>query len=132
MACDVKILSQSRTALLIGTGHVTGYELAEGCTEMVEDALWNDGFNEVWDLSAARAVDIQPDGLDELVSCMHVYADRVGHNRVAFVTTKETVRILLRLFEQLTRDLDRSYHTAPSRDEAALWLGLDPRALAEA
>ena len=126
----VTLFPQSRVGLVSGSGHVTGQELAHACGEMVHDARWESGFSEVWDLSGAAEVDISPDELTGLVESAHEYADRIGEARCAFVTTRDGVIPLLRLFERLTADLDRTYATVRTRTEAEAWLGLAPGALA--
>ncbi len=128
----VTVLPHVRTGLVATSGRVTGRELADACGHLAHDALWRTGFNEVWDLSESDEVDVSPGGFDDLVECTREYASRVGHNRVAFVTSRDEVTILLRLFEQLTSDLGRTYFVARSRAEAAEWLGLAPDALAGA
>lgn len=129
MACYVHVLPTSKLGLVTGHGHVTGGELADACVDLVHEAAWETGFDEVWDLSDSSEIDVSPDEFDDLVSCTRAYADRVGHNRVAFVTTRDAVTPLLRLFERLTEDLDRTYQTVRTRAEAAAWLGLPPEAL---
>lgn len=124
MPRTVTLLPQSRIGLVTGSGHMTGHDLATACADMVQDADWEPGFDEVWDLSAAHEVDITPEDLDRLVHSAHAYAARIGANRVVFVTTSDSVALIVRLFERLTADLPRTYHVARTREEAADWLGV--------
>ena len=117
--------------LVTGSGHVTGDQLIEACRELVSSEGWEPGCDEVWDLTTAAAVDVSPDGLDRLVESAHGMADKLGGGRCVFVATRESVRPLLLLFERLTRDLDRTYHTVASRAEAEAFLGLGAGALGE-
>lgn len=132
MPYDVTILPESRVGLTEGSGHLTGHDLLAACGAMVRDALWTTGFDEVWDLTAAREVDVSPEELDRLVRATHDFADEIGENRVVFVTTRDSVSVLVRLFERLTADLPRTYHVARTRREAEAWLGLEAGALSTA
>ncbi|PAP75323.1 hypothetical protein [Rubrivirga marina] len=124
MPYDVTILPDSRTGLAVGTGDVTGTDLAHACGAIVHHALWENGFNEVWDLSAAVQVDVTPEELERLVEVAYEHADELGQNRVAFVSTRDAVAVLIRLFERRTADLGRTYRVVRTRAEAAEWLGV--------
>ena len=100
---------------------VTGREMLHACQDMVGHPDWRPGFVELWDLSNVE-VDASPYEIDELVVSAHKLRDRIGKNRVAFVTRRETVDALLRLFEVFTLDLGRTYRTFRTREEAAAWL----------
>lgn len=125
MGFKIKHRAESGIGLVLGSGHVTGQELVRACTEMVKDPRWEPGDTEVWDLSTAIEVDVSPDELDRLVESAHEYSERIGAGRCVFITARDGVEALLRLFELLTRDLDRDYHIARTRADAARWLGLD-------
>lgn len=127
----IRIDSESRVGLVVGSGHVTGTELTEACTEMIGRPEWAPGFDEVWDLTSAREIDIGPDELTSLVESTHEVAAKIGANRCVFVHTRDSVAAVLRLFELLTRDLPRTYQTVRSREEAAEWLGVPLGALAD-
>lgn len=115
--------------LIDGSGALTGTDLAEACMAMGQDPAWRGEFDQVWDFSGAFQIDITPDELDEIVEITHTYADLVGGNRVVFVSTRDTIAALVRLFELRTADLGRSYHVAHTREDAADWLGLPPGTL---
>lgn len=104
----------------------------EACGELVGRPDWTLGFDEVWDLTLAREIDIGPDELTALVDSAHEVAAQIGTNRCVFVHTRDSVTAVLRLFELLTKDLHRTYHTVRSRHEAADWLGFPPAVLTDA
>jgi isocitrate/isopropylmalate dehydrogenase len=124
MPYDVTILPDARTGLVVGTGDLTGTDLAQACGVMARDAQWENGFDEVWDLTAAAQIDITPEELDRLVDVAHEHADAIGENRVAFVSTRDAIAVLVRLFERRTADLHRTYRVVRTRAEAADWLGV--------
>lgn len=124
MPYDVTILPDARTGLAVGTGDLTGSDLARACGVMVHNALWQDGFNEVWDLTSAVQIAVTPEELDRLVEVAHEHADEIGENRVVFVSTRDAVAVLVRLFERRTADLHRTYQVVRTRAEAADWLGV--------
>lgn len=97
--------------------------MLEACRALVGHVDWRPGFEELWDLSHTE-VDVRPEEVNQLVASAHQLRDRVGPNRVAFVTTKPAVGALLRLFEVFTLDLGRTYRTLPTREAAAAWLGV--------
>ena len=129
MPYDAMIYPESRTGLVVGSGHLTGQELVQACGTLIHDPRWVPGFAEVWDLSAAHEVDVTPEELDRLVQSARDVAARIGENEVVFVTTSDSVSVLVRLFDRLTADLGRTYRVVRTRAEAADALGLDPEAL---
>ena len=122
MAHAVSIHPEARVGLAVFTGHVTGSEMVRACLDLVGQPMWTPGYDEVWDLSAAGEVDVNPNELKDLVASAHTYRERLEPNRVAFVTRREAVDILLHLFGLLTADLDRTYRCVESREAAAEWL----------
>ena len=131
MPCRTLIKDDCRVGLVVGSGHVTGTELVEACVEMVGRDAWEPGFDEAWDLTGAQQVEIGPDELTALVESAHTYAAEIEASRCVFVHTRDGVEAVLRLFELLTRDLDRTYHTARTRADAEAWLGVPAGALAD-
>ena len=132
MSYRITLNTECRTGLIVGSGHLTGTELVGACVEMVGLDGWEPGFDEAWDLTGARQIEIGPEELTALVESAHAYASQTGANRCVFVHTRDGVKAVLRLFELLTRDLDRTYRTVRTRGEAEAWLGLPPGALADA
>jgi hypothetical protein len=131
MAYDAVVLPPLRVGLVVLGGHVTGAELVRACQDLVTRPAWAPGFDEVWDLTGAAEVDVSPGELKDLVVSAHEYRNRIGSSRVAFVTRRESLDVLLRLFGVLTADLDREYRCLDTREDAAGWLGLAPGALTE-
>ena len=131
MPYQLRVLPESRTGLVTGSGHVTGTELIQACGDLIGHADWRPGFDEVWDLTGAREIDIGPDELTDMVASTHKHAEQIGSSRCVFVQTRDGVEAVLRLFELLTADLTRTYHTARTRQEAAEWLGLAPGSLSD-
>ena len=131
MGFQIRRLQEEGIGLIVGTGHMTGQELVTACVELVKSPAWRPGDTEVWDLSTAAQVDVSPEQLDRLVGSAHEYAERIGEGRCVFITRRDGVDALLRLFGRLTRDLDREYHIARTREDASRWLGLDAGALDE-
>ena len=129
MPYAIKIDPSARIGLVVGSGLVNGAELTDACQKMVQQPEWEPGFDEAWDLTGAREIDITPDELTALVASAHEYAAQIGQSRCVFIHTRDGVQAVLRLFELLTQDLDRTYHTVRSREEAADWLGLAPEVL---
>lgn len=113
-----------RVGLVVMTGHVTGSEMLEACQAVVSDEAWEAGFDELWDLLGAPEVDVSPEEIDALVALAHRLQDEFQGNRVAFVTRREPVELLLRLFELFTLSLGRTYRTFRTREAAAEWLGI--------
>ena len=129
MPLTVTILPEARLALIEGAGFVTGSDIAEACLTMGRAPNWEGGFDNVWDFSAATQIDITPDELDEIVALTHTYADLVGGNKVVFVSSRDAIAALARLFELRTAALNRAYHVTHTRAAAAEWLGLAPGTL---
>ena len=130
MPFRAEVLTEHRVGLLTGFGDVTGAEIADACRALVEGDGWAPGFDQVWTLGGARSVGVAPDELTALVASTRRLADRVGDGRCVVVDTRDGVAAVLRLFQRLTADLDRTYHRVRTLDEAAAWLGLPPGALA--
>ncbi len=131
MPYRIELHKECRVGLVIGSGHVTGTEMTAACAEMVGMDAWESGFDEAWDLTRAQQIEIGPDELTELVGSAHAYADEIKGGRCVFVHTRDGVDAVLRLFELLTRDLDRDYHTVRTRADAEAWLGVPAGALAD-
>lgn len=104
------------------SGRTTGTHLLEACRALVLDPAWEAGFDELWDFRAAAEVDVVPEEIDALVATAHQLRERLQGNRVAFVTSREPVELLLRLFELFTLDLGRTYRTFRTREAGAEWL----------
>ena len=132
MPLHITVLPESRVVLIAGAEFVSGTDLARACLDMGHHPDWRSGFDEVWDLSGASEIDITPDELDEIVEVTHRYGHLVGGNRVVFVSPRDIIAALARLFELRTADLGRTYHVARTRGEAADWLGLAPGTLGRA
>ena len=130
MPIRATVIPEFHLGFAVGLGHVEGLEMVRACQEMTSDPLWVPGFDELWDLRDSTEVDISPEGMDEMVASAHKYASQIGDNRCVFVSARESVKPVLRLFAWLTDDLPRTYHTTRTRDEALAWLGLPPDALA--
>lgn len=124
MPYDVTVLPGQRVALITCVGALSGGDFARARVEMQTAALWEVGFDEVWDYTAISEMDVTPDDLDRLVQIAHDHAHLVGPNRVAFVSMRDTVAALVRLYERRTADLGRSYRVVRTRDEAGDWLGV--------
>ncbi len=123
MSYIITIDSEARVGLASFHGHVTGTDLLEACHDLVGHPDWRPGFEELWDLLHAE-VDVTPREVDNLVASAHQLRDRISASQVAFVTTREAVGALVRLFELFTIDLGRTYKTFPTREAAAAWLGV--------
>ena len=123
MSYSVTIERNAQVGIASFDGHVTGTEMLVACQDLVGHPDWRPGFEELWDLSHTE-VDVSPHEVDRLVASAHRLRDRIGANRVAFVTTREAVGTLIRLFELFTLDLGRTYRTFKTREEAAAWLGV--------
>ncbi len=128
MPYDATIHTGARTGLLTFHGHVTGTEMLDACRTLIGDPDWRPGFEELWDLSHTE-VDVSPHEIDNLVASAHTLSDRIGENRVAFVTTREAVGTLIRLFELFTTDLGRTYKVFQTREAAAEWLDVPVEAV---
>ena len=124
MPYSLTVHPDKRVGCVAFTGHTTGAEMLEACYAMVNDPAWEGGFDELWDFLPAPEVDVQPDEITELVAQAHRLAEKVQPNRVAFVTQREPVALLVRLFELFTLDLGRDYKTFLTRESAAEWLGV--------
>ncbi|WP_420456053.1 hypothetical protein [Rubrivirga sp.] len=124
MPYEIQVDPEFRIGFIAAFDYVTGQDLVLACKSLIEDASWEAGFDEVWDLSAATAVDISPDELERLAASAREHADRIGENRVACVTTRDSMAAILRLLERLTPGLRRTYRVARTRQEAADWLGV--------
>ncbi|WP_412068873.1 hypothetical protein [Rubrivirga sp. IMCC43871] len=129
MSFHLTTLPDSRIGLAVGSGQVTGDELVGAFETMVRQDGWVAGFDEIWDLSETSEVDVTPGDLAHIVATVRRHSDRLGEGRVACVTTRSTLTVLVRLIETLTLGLGRSYRTFPTRTEAAEWLGLDAEVL---
>lgn len=124
MAHAVVVDPSVRVGVVVLTGHVTGGDMARARRALVDVPEWEPGFRLVWDLTGADVVDVSPPGFDQFVASARELHDRVGTGRVAFVTRRETVGVLVQLFGLLTADLGRTYTCVPTRAEAAEWLGV--------
>ncbi|MEM1115442.1 MAG: hypothetical protein AAF845_12590 [Bacteroidota bacterium] len=124
MPCSVVVRPEARVAVITCTGHTTGAELLDACRVVTDDPAWEGGFAELWDLLGAPEVDVQPDEITALVAQARRLADRLQPCRVAFVTQREPVALLVRLFELFTLDLGRTYRTFLTREDAAAWLSV--------
>ncbi|WP_412061834.1 hypothetical protein [Rubrivirga sp. IMCC45206] len=129
MPFHLTTLPESRIGLAVGSGRVSGEDLAAACTAMVAQDGWVAGFDEIWDLSETTEVDVTPGDLAHLIATMRGHADALGEGRVACVTTRDAIAVLVRLIEALTIGMGRHFHTVRSRAEAAEWLGLDAEVL---
>lgn len=125
----VSVHPDQRLAYALFTGHATGAEMLEACHAIVEDQGWQGGFDELWDFLDAPEVDVQPDEISALVDSAHRLADRLQPCRVGFVTRREPVALLIRLFELFTLDLGRDYRTFLTRGAASAWLGVSLEAI---
>lgn len=128
MSYIVTIDPDEHVGLVAFHGHVTGTEMLEACHDLVGHPDWRPGFEELWDLVLAE-VDVSPHEITALVASAHKLSDRIGKNEVAFVTTREAVGMLIRLFELFTIDLGRTYKVFPTREAAAEWLGVPMEAV---
>ena len=97
--------------------------MLEACRALALDPEWEPGFDELWDFLGAPEVDVAPDEITALVDSAHQLKAQLQGNRVAFVTRREPVELLLRLFELFTLDLGREYRTFRTAEAAAEWLG---------
>ena len=129
MSYDVTILPECRVGLAVGAGHVTGSDYRRALETMWEDERWSREFVEVWDLSSVDVIDVTPDDVDRIVETLHSHADRLQGSRVMLISSRDTVPMLVRLFDRLTSDIARTYHVARTREEAAEWLGVPLAAL---
>lgn len=116
---------ESRIGFAVGSGYVSGDELYAACETMVKQDGWVAGFDELWDLSETVEVDVTPSELAHLTAMARAHPDQIGEGRVACVTTRTALTVLVRLIETLTVGLGRRYKTFRTRAEAAEWLGLD-------
>ncbi len=123
-------LPEARLGLAVGQGKVNGDDIIGACHLLTQMDDWAAGFNEMWDLLGTTEVDVTPDSVRAAVAAAHDHADALGNGRVACVTTRDGVAMLVRLIEAMTTELDRSYRAFHTRAAAAAWLGLD-RAQAE-
>ena len=118
--CTVR--PEERRGVVTFQGAVTGTEALDACRTLVAQPGWEAGFNELWDLHDVTGVDVSPSEISDLVASAHALRDQLAHNRVAFVTRREPVALLVRLFELFTLDLGRVYKTFRTRAEADAWL----------
>lgn len=121
----VSVSSEARVGVVVLTGYVTGRGAVRAGRDLLTQPGWEPGFDEVWDFLEAREVDFSPEGLNRLVRAALAHRDRIGPNRVAVVTVREVLDVLLQLFGVLTADMDRTYQSFRTLGEAAAWLGVD-------
>ena len=112
-----------RIGLVRAFGSVSGEDLAAADDALYHDAAWQPGFDELWLCDGITEFSVLP---HELKAVVHMEMDeRVGNGRVALVMTRDVVRMIGELYQQMMAGLSREVNVVFSLDEAARWLGMN-------
>ena len=113
---------ERRVGLVRAFGSVSGEDLAAADEALYHDSAWQPGFDEIWLCDGITEFSVLP---HELKAVVRMETDaRVGTGRVALVMTRDVVRMIGELYQQMMAGLNREVNVVFSLDEAARWLGM--------
>ncbi len=125
MSYTLSVDPHLRLGMACMSGKVTGTEIAKACIDLYSDANWQPGFDELWDMSSIRGVDVSPEEMNAIVQNERDTIDHVGTGRVALVVTDDVLQMIGALYRRLVASLGRPVEVVETLEEGATWLGLD-------
>lgn len=118
------IAQQYGLGVLVLSSSVTGHELIQAGSTMLNDSGWQPGYNDLWDGRLVKELSLDPDHVQEMMKLAQDFQKRLGVGKSVMVVSRDLDYAIASYLSRAIRLPTRQLRVFRSMTEAREWLDI--------